>query len=54
MSEGKERNKRCEECTNCFTVITTNGIRFRGCFHEPYRGKWVSEIEKCPKEQEHE
>ena len=25
---------------------------FMGCIHPPNEGKWIAEIEKCPKEQQ--
>ena len=30
-------------------MITANGgWSFYGCTHEPFRGKWIAEINECP------
>lgn len=53
---------RCKGCPFAKTIYTgpavgyENGRQwtFTGCTHAPYRGKWVKEIEKCPKEPQKE
>lgn len=43
--------ERCANCDSCRVVYSApDGWQFRGCYHEPYRGKWVAEIMDCPKE----
>lgn len=41
---------RCVGCESCKTVIASDGFSFKGCFHIPYHGKWIAEIQDCPKE----
>ena len=41
--------KRCGECEYCKSVNAGNDWWFKGCFCDPYRGKWISEIDNCPK-----
>lgn len=49
MNVGYERNMRCDECKYCRDVYTSPPqVKIRGCYHEPYRGKWVTEIDVCP------
>ena len=45
---------RCDGCHDCRDVHATGGWLFRGCYHEPYYGKWVAEIKDCPKEKAEE
>ena len=34
----------------CSKAVTANGgTIFLGCYHAPYKGKWVAEIKECPK-----
>lgn len=44
---------KCEiECFCCeySKVYTANGgFQFLGCSCPPYKGKWIAEIDKCPK-----
>lgn len=44
-----ERDKRCKQCTNRKGVSGSPGFNFMGCYHSPYRGKWITEIKDCPK-----
>ena len=48
--EIKRRIERCKACYHCHIVGTQNKpvFQFRGCYHSPYKGKWVIEIEDCP------
>lgn len=39
---------RCDGCKHCRTVYATGQWEFNGCYHPPYRGKWVAEIKVCP------
>lgn len=43
---------RCDGCESCRTVNASGGWTFYGCFHIPYKGKWVAEIKDCPKVKE--
>jgi hypothetical protein len=43
---------RCKNCQYADVVRGTDGFMFLGCYHRPYRGKWVAEIKECPKEGE--
>lgn len=43
--------ERCDGCKDCRTVYCNGGFQFYGCYHKPYRGKWVKDIKHCPKEQ---
>lgn len=38
----------CDGCRYCRTVYAAGGWSFRGCYHNPYHGKWVAEIQNCP------
>lgn len=40
----------CSECSDCREVHYDDILTFRGCFHPPYHGKWIREIETCPKQ----
>lgn len=44
----KSKKQRCEGCKYC-RVTDGDGWDFYGCYHEPYKGKWVAEIKLCPK-----
>ena len=35
-------------CKYCRMICAQDGWKFRGCFHHPYKGKFISEIKKCP------
>lgn len=49
MTVGYERNMRCSECKYCRDVYTSPPqVKIQGCYCNPYKGKWVTEIEKCP------
>lgn len=39
--------KTCEFCKG----VSAQSVKFKGCFREPYKGKWVAEINECPAEQ---
>lgn len=44
-----ERNMRCDKCKYCKDVYTSPPqVKVRGCYHEPYHGKQVTEIDICP------
>ena len=42
-------NERCNGCKYCRQITATGNWSFKGCTHTPYKGKLISEIEKCPK-----
>ena len=44
---------RCEGCKSC-KKVDANDFSFLGCFHKPYRGKWIAEIKECPMSKENE
>lgn len=29
-------------------VVTSCDFAFLGCYHKPYKGKWIVELDKCP------
>ena len=43
--------KNCGRCDSCKCLNAQDGWEFYGCFHEPYNGKWIAEIEECPKDE---
>ena len=43
------RPGRCHVCPYVEVIRAQENFMFLGCRHEPYRGKWVAEIEECPK-----
>ena len=43
----------CENCEYCKEIKAQDGWCFYGCKHAPYRGRWIAEIEECPKTGEH-
>lgn len=45
-------NLDCKFCNNCKEVRANGGFVFFGCYHKPYKGKWIAEIKDCPLEQE--
>ena len=40
---------RCYGCERCHGISAWN-FNFLGCYHFPYKGKWIAEIKNCPKE----
>ena len=40
---------RCHPCKYARAVFAQDQFMLLGCYHEPYRGKWVAEIKECPK-----
>ena len=48
--EQLERNERCKGCKYCKRVYAQNDWCFHGCYCRPYTGKWIIEIENCPRE----
>lgn len=47
-----EMKEKCEKCNNSriYGSCSSNRYNFLCCSHEPYKGKWCSEIKECPKE----
>lgn len=43
------KNEECKNCKYKRGVQATGGFRFLGCECPPYKGKWIAEIENCPK-----
>lgn len=43
---------KCLKCRSSAMVGTINrpSFRFLGCYSGPYDGKWVIEIDECPKD----
>ena len=37
--------KNCTRCEECYKIAK----HMYGCGHKPYKGKWIAEIEECPK-----
>lgn len=48
----KSKASRCAGCKHCKRLKAQDDWSFYGCFHKPYKGKWIAEIENCPKESE--
>ena len=42
---------RCNPCKYARCVVATGQWMFLGCYHPPYSGKWVREIDVCPKKE---
>ena len=40
---------RCSKCEFAKAVTANGGTIFLGCYHAPYKGKWVAEIKECLK-----
>ena len=49
FSDSDLPKERCEGCEFCKRVHANGNWSFFGCYHQPYRGKWVAQIENCPK-----
>lgn len=37
--------KNCTQCKDCYLIAS----HMYGCGHMPYKGKWIAEIEVCPR-----
>lgn len=50
------KSEQCRKCEYSHIVgtMTAPCFKFLGCYREPYKGKWVNEIDKCPKEESKE
>ena len=46
----KQLYGRCNGCQDSHIVYTNGGWSFYGCYCVPYHGKWVAEIQNCPKD----
>lgn len=44
----EKRQNRCETCRHARSFSAAGWGRFLGCTQQPYKGKWVIEIEFCP------
>lgn len=44
-----QSSERCDGCRDCQIVYANGGWSFYGCYYEPYHGKWIAEIQNCPK-----
>ena len=49
VDESVIRKGRCDGCEYCKVVYANGGWSFLGCYHQPYRCKWVANIKDCPK-----
>ena len=45
---------RCNPCKYSKCVNASVNYKFLGCYHEPYKGKYVGEIKSCPKEKQND
>ena len=45
-----QTNERCENCKYNKRINAQGNWWFNACYCEPYRGKRVTEIKDCPKE----
>ena len=41
--------KKCTECEYTREVTAQDIFKFIGCYHKPYKGKWIVEIRNCPR-----
>lgn len=49
---GEEIEMKCSHCEHIRAIgVYGWSKRILVCDHKPYKGKWVAEIEKCPKEE---
>lgn len=48
----EEQDKMCFSCEFCDKLSAGHGFNFLGCTYGEYLGKWVAEIDKCPKDSE--
>lgn len=46
------RHKECKKCKYIRKIYANDGFSFLGCNYAPYRGKWITEIKACPKNNE--
>lgn len=49
-----EQTKYCEKCESMKPMYFSKNFVIMGCMHKPYKGKWVAEIDKCPRKDFHE
>ncbi len=49
-----EQTRYCEKCESMQPMYFSKNFVIMGCRHKPYRGKWVAEIDKCPRDDFHE
>ena len=49
-----EQTRGCERCEFKITIHLSSNFVIMGCTHKPYKGKWVAEIDKCPRDDFHE
>lgn len=52
FEDDKSYKQRCKGCEYKRIVHASGGFSFNGCYCRPYKGKWVADIEQCPKEVE--
>lgn len=50
FEDDKSNKQRCKGCKYKRIVHAGGGFSFNGCYHRPYKGKWVANIKECPKE----
>lgn len=41
--------EKCKTCEKCQVIRKDRFGIYLGCYENPYKGKWVAEIEECPK-----
>lgn len=46
---GTQIDKWCRNCRYSEIFNCGDGFKILGCMHEPYHGKWVTEIDECPR-----
>ena len=42
------KEDRCKNCEFYRSVFELNAWGAKGCYHEPYHGKYILEIKECP------
>lgn len=49
-----EQFRGCARCKFKEAIDCGSGFIIMGCTYAPYEGKWVAEIDKCPRDDFHE
>lgn len=52
--ESLKKKNRCIKCKYRKTIHAQYEWMFDGCCYKPYRGKWIQEINECPKDEIYE
>ena len=47
------KTNHCRKCEYSYRFSSQDGCWFIGCKYPPFRGRWVAQIEECPKDKDH-